>query len=507
MRPQVQTLPRSGAAREVLREKGQFWTPDWIAEAMVGYLFAGGATRIFDPAVGEGAFFQAALDLAHRLGRSVRLSGCELDQRLVLNSLPARFPNMSLDVEVRDFVLSPPAKKFAAIVANPPYIRHHRLPRDYKENLKHLSFSLLGQPIDGRAGLHVYFLMRALTLLEKGGRLAFILPADVCEGVFASALWNWITGQFKLDAVVTFSPDATPFPGVDTNAVIVLLEKSPPVSAYFFVCCNVSGSKALTGWTLSNLSSLATTDITIERRALSDGLVSGLSRLTLARSTETTILGEYMSVLRGIASGANEFFFLTRAQIEELEIPCEFFVRAIGRTRDINGAYITQEDVEALDHAGRPTYLLSLGGRPKEDFPVSVQRYLARGETLGLPQKALISSRRPWFKMERREIPPFLFAYLGRRNSRFIRNLAGVVPLTGFLCVYPRLRDADYVEQMWRILNDPSATAALASVGKTYGGGAVKVEPRALERLPLSTKLMSQVGVEIVTQPSQIGLL
>jgi len=34
--------------------------------------------------------------------------------------------------------------------------------------------------LDGRAGLHIYFLVRALTLLEPGGRLAFIMADPLC---------------------------------------------------------------------------------------------------------------------------------------------------------------------------------------------------------------------------------------------------------------------------------------------------------------------------------------
>ena len=29
--------------REILRQKGQFWTPDWVAEAMVAYVLGGGS--------------------------------------------------------------------------------------------------------------------------------------------------------------------------------------------------------------------------------------------------------------------------------------------------------------------------------------------------------------------------------------------------------------------------------------------------------------------------------
>jgi hypothetical protein len=51
--------------------------------------------------------------------------------------------------------------------------------------------------------LHVYFLLRALERLAHGGRLAFIMPADTCEGVFAPQLWSWIARHYRLDAVVT----------------------------------------------------------------------------------------------------------------------------------------------------------------------------------------------------------------------------------------------------------------------------------------------------------------
>ena len=55
-----QALPTSGPARERLRVRGQFWTPDWVADTMIGYVLAGGASEVFDPAVGPGAFFAAA---------------------------------------------------------------------------------------------------------------------------------------------------------------------------------------------------------------------------------------------------------------------------------------------------------------------------------------------------------------------------------------------------------------------------------------------------------------
>ncbi len=44
--------------REKLREKGQFWTPPWVADAMVSYVLDD-TKLIFDPAGGRGAFLEA----------------------------------------------------------------------------------------------------------------------------------------------------------------------------------------------------------------------------------------------------------------------------------------------------------------------------------------------------------------------------------------------------------------------------------------------------------------
>jgi hypothetical protein len=95
--------------------------------------------------------------------------------------------------------------------------------------------------------------------------------------------------------------------------------------------------------------------------------------------------------------------------------------------------------------------------------------------------------------MEQRAAPPFLFAYLGRRNARFIRNEAGVIPLTVFLCVYPHSNDPSFIENLWQVLQHPDTVANLRLVGKSYGAGAIKVEPRALERLPLPAEVVQRV--------------
>ncbi len=490
-------LPPSGSERELLREKGQFWTPDWIAEAMVGYVIHDNdCDSVFDPAVGAGVFFKAAKAIGGEIGREFVLQGTEIDPKALELARQNGLTSRDLaHVQITDFVLSPPVGRFKAIVANPPYIRHHRLSPQVKANLKAFGTRLIGKSLDGRAGIHIYFLLRALQLLDNGGKLAFIMPADTSEGVFAPMLWRWITKKYCLDAVVAFPAEASPFPGVDTNPIIFMIRNAPPQEYFLWCKCTRQGSSQLKSWSLSGLTEVVGNDLYVEQRRLSEALATGLSRPTTQTESNGPVLGHFAKVLRGIATGANEFFLLTPQQADLLEIPEEFLRLTIARTRDVMGDTISLESLKAISKKGRPTLLFAPDSRPMHEFPPNVRKYLAQGEQLGLPGRPLIAQRRPWYKMEVREVPAFLFAYLGRRNSRFIRNRANVLPLTGFLCVYPLQNDPDYIDKLWQVLSHPTTTANLSLVGKSYGGNAIKVEPRALEKLPLPTDIVLEAGL------------
>jgi len=482
-----QKLPTQWNEREKLRDKGQFWTPDWIAEAMVAYV-SRDADLVFDPGVGMGAFYTALKKVVPRK----QFFGIDIDPEIIWQAKEQGIFDSDVQLEVRDFILNPPKKLFKAIVANPPYIRHHRISQEQKDCFRKISLFNIGNTLDGRAGLHIYFLIQALSLLDKNGRLAFIMPADTCEGIFSKKLWDWISRKFCIDGVITFDHKATPFPGVDTNAVILLIRNSKSQEKLKWCRCLESQSRELFHFLKNDLANDNFDALKIYNRDLEEALSTGLSREPLKNHNFEFTLADFARVMRGIATGANEFFFLTKEQAKNLQIPEKFFLPAVGRTRDVKESSITQETLKELEEKGRPTLLFFPNGVRWEDMPESVKNYIREGEKRGLAKRALISTRQPWYKMEVRAVPKFLFAYLGRRNARFIKNEVGVVPLTGFLCIYPLSNDEEYVKKLWQVLQHPNTILNLQLVGKSYGSGAIKVEPRSLEKLPIDSTLVKE---------------
>ncbi|HET7623983.1 MAG TPA: N-6 DNA methylase [Verrucomicrobiae bacterium] len=500
-----QVLPSNGAHREALREKGQFWTPMWLAKVMASWVTENQPSTIFDPAVGPGTFFSAA----RQIGYAGQFDGFELHELAFSDGLKLGLTEKDFcRVEIGDFISSQFSRVYPAIISNPPYIRHHRLTERRKSELRTIAERVLGFSLDGRVGLHVYFLLKCLEHLSAGGRLAFLLPADVCEGISSRQLWNRLCELFRLDAVLTFNESAAPFPQVDTNAMVFLMSRSAPSDHFKWLCVKerdgVSILQALHG--TKNGKSLDEV-VTCYERKTSEALTAGLSRPPRPEQSRGVPLSHFARVVRGIASGANEFFFLTRQQIKSLELPARFFIRAIGRTRDCREDVLKPDTIERLDNKGRPTWLLNLDDTPKERLPEPLQTYLEFGEKEKLNLRSLIQSRRPWYKMEQRTPPPILFAYLGRRDCRFILNEANVVPLTGFLCVYPWEKNKETVRKLWRALNHPDTIRNLTFAGKSYGGGAVKVEPRQLDNLEIPFSVIQEVGLKSPPVATELVLL
>lgn len=494
-------LPKSGDARRALQTRGQFWTPAWVAEAMAAYVLGCHPDVVFDPAVGAGAFFTAC----RNLGYVGNFAGYENDASALTQAYGAGLESRDLcNVETRDF-FEGAKRKYSAVISNPPYLRHHRIPSALKLRLQSYARAVFGLEIDGRAGLHVHFLLHCLERLAPRGRLAFLLPADTCEGVFAGKLWTWITRNYNLQMVVTFVPEATPFPDVDTNALIVTIENTPASAHFGWARVRSPDAKALCD--VLQRGTVTHPDVDVLNRELSEALETGFTRPPRYQDADELRLGDVARVMRGIATGANEFFFLTKQQVSEQKLNLSWFKRAIGRTRDCPVEILDVGRLEVLEGMGRPTWLLDLPDVALEKLPAAAQKYLRKGERLAIPGRALVRMRKHWYRMEQRKPPPILFAYLGRRSCRFILNRAEVLPLTGFLCVYPRAEGGVSAEILWQLLNEQETLAGLALVGKTYGSGAIKVEPRALERLPLPRALCEKHGINAYARNRQMTLM
>lgn len=307
IKPSVQSLPTNWIEREALREKGQFWTPHWLAKIMAAWVTEKQPATLFDPAVGPGTFFSAA----RAMGYAGPFDGFELHESAFADGkMLGLTRNDFRRIEIADFISSHFNRTFPAIISNPPYIRHHRLGEQRKTELRAIAERVLGFALDGRVGLHVYFLLKCLEHLSPSGRLAFLLPADVCEGISSRALWNRLCERYRLEAILTFNESAAPFPKVDTNAMVFLMSHSAPNRHFKWLRVNERDTESvLHSLRDAKNGQVAGNTVTCLERELSEALTTGFSRPPRQAASRGIPLSHFARVVRGIATGANEFFF------------------------------------------------------------------------------------------------------------------------------------------------------------------------------------------------------
>src|ERR1700732_3315269 len=169
--------------RGAQKRLGKFYTPAVVARPMTDWALRDSGDRVLDPSYGACAFFVAALARLKVLGArdpEDQIFGVDVDPGAAryLNSMLEGRKSTS-NFRTDDFLgVRPEAfrSRMQAIVGNPPYVRHHSLSDEQlvkaRDALKESRYALNGQD-----GYWAYFVLHALHFLDKGGRLALVLPA------------------------------------------------------------------------------------------------------------------------------------------------------------------------------------------------------------------------------------------------------------------------------------------------------------------------------------------
>lgn len=466
---------------------GQFATPTALASDILAFAKANMGkrekVRFLDPAIGTGAFYSALLS-NFGASRVHKAQGFELDSHY---AGPAQqlWKGSALTLKAEDFTTArppPPKDQFNLIICNPPYVRHHHLNRQQKKRLQHDASQSGGVPIGGLAGLYCYFLGLAHNWLADDGLAGWLIPSEFMDVNYGAPVKRYLLNQVELIAVHRFDPDDLQFGDALVSSSVVWFRKRAASRAH-----KVQFSY---GGTLSKPRVIRTIDATDLRPA--DKWTALASNGVRAATERGPVLGDLFSIKRGLATGDNRFFILTRDQIAEHRLPPEFFTPILPGPRHIPSD-IVEADSFGVPKLERQLFILDCRIPENElrQRSPALYDYLQTGKP-GVSETYLCSHRKPWYAQENRSPPPFLCTYMGRglerreKPFRFILNRSRATAANVYLLLYPKPPLAKALserpgldETIWNWLQSiPSAT--LLGEGRVYGGGLYKMEPKEL---------------------------
>lgn len=484
MSPAV-TGAASGRAR-----LGQVFTPPAVADLALALALDGAPRepRLLDPAAGDGAFLAAAVRAGISPGRLV---GVELDPRAYA-AARARLPR-GVTLEQGDFLdEAAPAEGelYDVVVTNPPWVRQELLSGDDKERVaRRLAADWPGVPaLPRRADLAAAFVLRALRFVRPGGRVALVLSAAALESDWGGRLRELLGGRAHVVAVVS-SPSERWFADAAVHGVIVVLERVLPgvrdgraptraPTRARTLLAQLSGPIGEAAGRVRAVADLAAVAAvrTLDDAAPWRGLVAGTDAwLELARAAGDALvpLGAIALVRRGLTTGANEFFYLSRADATARAIEPELLSPVLRSPRELTGARVAAREVGTLAFTAPPDAAL-LARRPHAAAWVRAHAALATRPTL--------ASRSHWWSLAAAPARLFLTkAY----DARFVQPLADEPMLCDqrFYAVEPI--DGDH-ELLAAVLNGSITALALEALGRqSMGEGALEWSVADAARLPV----------------------
>ena len=438
--------------------------------------------KVFEPSCGEADIILAAGKRLKGLGARPhrwgdQLHGIEIfeasaqDAKRLLQE--AGFDS---NVFVGDFFEHLPDVAYDAVVGNPPFVRYQSFAGNRRARGREAALAQ-GVRLSGLANAWAAFVVKAAGHLAGDGRLALVLPAELLSVIYAQEVRRFLLRRFAKIRLIAF--DERVFPGVLEEVILLLAEGS-------------GGTDCLEVHQTRNVDSLMPVEalnwrhyLTRDDEKWTPALVGDEALAIYEALVEDRCeqLGRWGSAYLGAVTGSNGFFTLTQSEAHGLGLR-ELDVIRISPpgTRHLRKPTFSNHDWNRLANDGANCLLLSPAGEPSDN----ALQYIARAETDGVPKAYKCSVRQPWWRVPLVKTPDLFLAYMNQDCPRLVTNSAGVDILNS---VYG-IRLSPERMQMGR---DVLPIACLNSVtlfgaelvGRAYGGGLLKMEPREADRLPV----------------------
>lgn len=451
---------------EPRKQRGAFFTPNDVAAALVRWAVRRPDDRMLDPACGDGRFL-----CLHEHSVGV--------ERDAASAAEARQRACHAVVHQVDFFrwAAETADRFDCAAGNPPFIRYQYFTGETRARALKLCASQ-GVLFNALTSSWAPFLVATASLLKPGGRLAFVVPAEIGHAPYARPLLEFLLRRFRRTQLLAIRRKL--FPELSEDAWLLYAEGFGAESDHIRLT-------PLDQFTYRE--TLPTGGVRVsagEWRAWDGRLRPFLlpsSVLTAYQSASTAPgarrLGDVARVGIGYVTGANDFFHLRPSTARSLGIPDHCLRAAVRNGRMLTAPAVTQATVRKWLTADKPVLLLTL--THGMSLPGAVTKYLESPAGYAARQTYKCRTRDPWYVVPDVQVPDAFLTYMSSNGPLLVANAAECVGTNSVHVV--RLKRGVSLSWLLKAWHSPLRELSCEVEGHPLGGGVLKLEPREAARI------------------------
>lgn len=502
---------------------GQYYTPPPIVDLIVEMCIKSPNDKVLDPACGSGSFLVKAYHKLRDLKKKENpfRKDDDLHKELLkqvygidINPFPAQLSSINLairNLKVRseqinllpmDFFkvkprTAPLPKEFDVVVTNPPYTRQEEV--EYKSQIRKVALTYSdGSKIelDARAGIYAYFFTHSANFLKNHAMMGQITSDTWLDVSFGEDLKMFFLDHFNIHAIIWY--DVRAFERALVGTCITILEKEDESEEVrksnivkFVRIKKAMPIEEITETIKSTKKDFEDKSLQITIKKQKDlhpkdkwGTFLKAPRiyLKILNKRKVTKLGKIASIRRGITSGANQFFYLTKDKIKLWSIEKEYLKPVITSPKE-RKIEISPSEIDQW---------VLLVHKSKEELSeenANILKYIQWGEKVetrikggkkagsivkGFHNLATTRSRKLWYYIGKREPAPILRSRRIWERCVYLLNKADALANDSLYEIRPTNKKD--VTVLAGILNS-SITALISELeGRFYGGGVLELE-------------------------------
>ncbi|MBK3776918.1 N-6 DNA methylase [Azospirillum brasilense] len=490
---QIKSLAAPATKRKQL---GAFYTPENLSRVLTNWAISAGDNLVLEPSFGRCGFLAAARDRLAHLGCEAprkQIYGCDVDKNalgFLVETLGS--PVDTANFRLCDFLDIHPEQQwpflFDTSIGNPPYIPYQAIPEPRRKELSK-RMAAAGVPLGKQASLWAYFVVHAVSFLKPKGRLAWVLPGSFLQANYAEAVRSHLAASFDSVLYVLMHQRFFRQEGTEEETVVLLardrreaLLQTGGAPGRFAEAASLEElSRLITAWEQG-----CSVGKPLNDRPSRLSISSGDSAIyeELRRQEICKTLGDYLRINIGLVTGANVFFVLGKHDLEQNALNPADVRPVLSKFRAARGLTFTKADHHDNLEAKGKGYLVHCQSLPQQG--TALRTYLDRFPSDQLESISTFKKRAIWHATDDGKYPDAFFSAMNHTGPRLVLNKAGINCTNS---LHKAFFNAEIDDPMRKLICLSLLTSfsqlSAEFVGRRYGSGVLKHEPREAEKIAI----------------------